>query len=273
MQEFLSYLTENLSNITLQVALRVVAFIVLLFLGIRLVKWFLRRVFTLERFSRKRSIDPTVFNFLHTATAIGLYVLLTYTCASLLKLPMTGFFTALGSVGLAVGLALQGGLSNLAGSVMIAVFRPFGLGDYIEAGDNSGTVKDIGLFYTTLQTLDNRRITIPNGSLSGGTITNYSSFPTRRVDLEFSAAYASDIDRVNGILLRVAAAHPLTLDDPAPFARLLRQDSSSLVFVLRAWCKTSDYWTVRFDLSEQVKKAFDAAGIEIPFPQVDVHTR
>ena len=143
----------------------------------------------------------------------------------------------------------------------------------IETGDTAGTVKDIGLFYTTLQTFDNRRVIIPNGSLSGGTITNYSSLPQRRVDLEFSAAYASDIDRVNGILLRVASSHPLTLEDPAPFARLLRQDSSALVFVLRVWCKTADYWTVRFDLNEQVKKAFDEAGVEIPFPQLDVHNR
>ena len=273
MQDFLTYLTENLSNITLQAALRLVAFGAMLFLGIRLIKWFLRRVFTLERFSRKRNVDPTIFNFLHTVAAIALYVLLVFTCASILNLPMTGFMTALGSIGLAIGLALQGGLSNLAGSVLIAVFRPFGLGDYIETGDTAGTVKDIGLFYTTLQTFDNRRIIIPNGSLSGGTITNYSTLPTRRVDLEFSAAYASDIDRVNGILLRVASSHPLTLEDPAPFARLLRQDSSALVFVLRVWCKTADYWTVRFDLNEQVKKAFDQAGVEIPFPQLDVHSR
>ena len=145
MQEFMTYLTENLSSITLQAALRLIAFCAMLFLGIRLIKWFLRRVFTLERFSRKRNVDPTIFNFLHTVAAIGLYVLLVFTCASILNLPMTGFMTALGSIGLGLGLALQGGLSNLAGSVLIAVFRPFSLGDYIETGDTAGTVKDIGL--------------------------------------------------------------------------------------------------------------------------------
>ena len=273
MQDVITFITENLSQLTFQAILRLLAVLLLLFIGIRLIKWFLRRIFTLERISRKRPIDPTVFNFLHTAVAVLLYGLLIFTCASLLKLPMTGFITVLGSIGLAIGLALQGGLSNLAGSLLIAVFRPFSLGDYIEAGDNGGVVKEIGLFYTTLQTLDNRRIIIPNGSLSGGTVINYSALPTRRVDLEFSAAYASDIDRVNGILLRIASGHPLTLDDPAPFARLLRQDSSALVFVLRVWCKSADYWTVRFDLNEQVKKAFDEAGVEIPFPQLDVHNR
>ncbi|MEA4823746.1 MAG: mechanosensitive ion channel [Clostridiaceae bacterium] len=273
MNEFLSYITQQLSNLTIEVLLRTLVIILFMLIGVKLIKWFLRRIFTLEHIGKRRPVDATLFNFLHTAVALILYTLLFFTVASMLKLPMTGFITALGSVGLAVGLALQGGLSNLAGSVMIMLFRPFSIGDFIEANGNSGTVTNIGIFYTTIQSLDNRRIVIPNGALSGGTITNYSALPTRRVDLEFSAAYASDIDQVIGIMQRVASNHPLTLDDPAPFTRLLRQGDSALVFVLRVWCKAADYWTVYFDMNEQMKKAFDAAGVEIPFPQLDIHSK
>ncbi|MGN1074833.1 MAG: mechanosensitive ion channel family protein [Eubacteriales bacterium] len=273
MNEFLEYITQQLSNLTVEVLLRTVLILLFIFAAVRLTKWFLRKVFTLEHARKRRDVDETLFNFFHTAVAAAIYVLIFFTGASMLKVPMTGFITALGSIGLALGLALQGGLSNLAGSVMIMLFRPFADGDFIDAGGTTGTVQDIGFFYTTLVTPDNRRITVPNGTLSSSTVTNYSAMENRRVDIEFSASYASDIDRVIGVMQRVAGAHPLTLDDPAPFTRLLRQDDSALVFVLRVWCRAADYWTVYFDMNEQMKRAFDEAGIEIPFPQLDVHSR
>ncbi|MBP1576484.1 MAG: mechanosensitive ion channel family protein, partial [Oscillospiraceae bacterium] len=148
---------------------------------------------------------------------------------------------------------------------------PFRVGDYIETCGLSGTVEGITVFYTVLLTPDNKRITLPNGTLTNSPILNYSDQEDRRVDLEFSVAYNSDIEQVDEILKQVAEKHEKVKKNPAPFARLLRQDPSALVFVLRAWCESDDYWTVYFDLNEAGKKALDANGIAIPFPQLDVH--
>ncbi|MBQ4150229.1 MAG: mechanosensitive ion channel family protein, partial [Clostridia bacterium] len=157
------------------------------------------------------------------------------------------------------------------GGIMILIFRPFKVGDYIDNHTDSGTVESIGIFYTTLTTPDNKTITVPNGALSNATVVNYSTKDTRRVDIEFSVAYGSDIDKVNKVMLTVASANEKIFKDPAPFAALIRQDASALVFVMRAWCNSSDYWNVYFSLEENMKKAFDAVGIEIPFNQIDVH--
>ena len=154
---------------------------------------------------------------------------------------------------------------------MILIFRPFKVGDYIDNHTDSGTVKEIGIFYTTLVTPDNKTITVPNGLLSNATVVNYSTNDTRRVDIEFSVAYGSDIDKVTKVMLTVAGASEKVLKDPAPFASLLRHDANALVFVIRAWCDSSEYWNVYFYLEENMKKAFDAVGIEIPFSQLDVH--
>ena len=156
---------------------------------------------------------------------------------------------------------------------MLLIFRPFKLGDFIDAGGCSGSVVDIGIFYTTLQTGDNKSITIPNGSLMNSNVTNYSVHDTRRVDFVFSVAYGSDVDKVKAILLEEAGKHTLTMKDPAPFCRLSKQNASSLDFTLRVWAKSSDYWTVNFDLLEAINNRLVSEGIEIPFNQLDVHVK
>ena len=188
-----------------------------------------------------------------------------------LGVPATSFITILASCGVAVGLALQGSLSNFAGGLMILFFKPFKVGDYIEASGESGTVAEISVVYTVLLTPDNKRITIPNGALTNSVIENYSSEPTRRVDFTFTADYNNDIEKVKAVIDEVINAHPAALKDPAPFVRLSAHSENALTYTARVWVKSADYWTVFFDVTENVKLAFDKNNIKIPYPQLDVH--
>ena len=184
---------------------------------------------------------------------------------------MTSMVAVIGSAGVAIGLALQGGLSNIAGGLMIMIFRPFSVGDYISSSSGDGTVASIGIYHTTLVTPDCRRVVIPNSALTSSTVTNYSAEPRRRVDLDFSASYGDDIDKVRAAILSVANGIPQVLKDPAAEVMVSEHSDSAVKYRVRAWCKGEDYWTVYFALQENVKRAFDEAGISIPFPQVDVH--
>ncbi len=216
-------------------------------------------------------IDGGAQGFILTTVSIVLKVILVLTVAANLGIPMTNIVAVVGSCGLAIGLALQGSLSNFAGGIMLLIFHPFHVGDYIESTGVSGTVKEINLLSSRLSTPDNKDIIIPNGTLMNSVITNYSAENTRRVDLEFSVAYGTDTERVKKVLLLLASQHDLVLKDPEPVARMTRQDTSALVFVLRVWCKSGDYWTVHFDLLEQAKEAFEKLEIQIPYPQMDIH--
>ena len=216
-------------------------------------------------------LDTGLRSFLVSFSRIILYVLLIITIAMVLGVPATSFITMLASCGVAIGLALQGSLSNFAGGLMILFFKPFKVGDYIETSGESGTVIEISVVYTVLLTPDSKRITIPNGGLTNSVIKNYSSEDLRRVDLTFSAAYGCDVESVKNIIRSVVDAHALVLKDPEAFVRLSSHGDSALTYTVRAWCKNSDYWTVYFDLMEGVKAAFDENSIEIPFPQVSVH--
>lgn len=218
-----------------------------------------------------QKLDDSVESFLASLIGISLKILVVVVAATIVGFDVTALSAVIATFGVTAGLALQGSLSNLTGGIMILIFRPFKVGDYIDNHSDSGTVSEIGIFYTTLVTPDNKTITVPNGALSNATVINYSTKDTRRVDIEFSVAYTSDIDKVTKVMLTVAGANDQILKDPAPFASLIRQDSSALVFVMRAWCNTADYWDVFFSLEENMKKAFDAVGIEIPFNQLDVH--
>ncbi|MBO5938133.1 MAG: mechanosensitive ion channel [Clostridia bacterium] len=217
--------------------------------------------------------DPTVHRFLLNIIKTALYILLVVTIIAILGVPMASMVAAIASAGVAIGLALQGSLSNLAGGIMILIFRPFKLDDFIEASGFSGTVVDIGIFYTTLRTADNKSITIPNGALMNDKVINYSVHKTRRLDFSFNVAYGSDVDKIKSILLEEAAKHELTLKDPAPFARLSKQSDHSLTFTLRVWVESANYWTLNFDLLEAINARFAAEGIEIPFNQIDVHVK
>ena len=250
--------------------IKLLAAIIVLVVGIKLAGWIVKKLGKSKGFER---LDTSVGHFLLSAVKILLYIVIVITAAGIIGIPATSFITVLASAGVAIGLALQGSLANIAGSIMILFFRPFKIGDYIEGNGVSGTVEDINLFYTVINTPDNKTITCPNGALSNGNIINYSTKDTRRVDLTFSVAYDSDIEKVKGIILAIINSEECVIKELEPFVALSAHNESSLDFVVRAWCKSADYWTLYFDLLEKVKKAFDVAGIEIPYPQMDVHVK
>ncbi len=216
-------------------------------------------------------LDPSARTFLQSMAGILCKVLLGIVALSVMGVPMTSIITVIGSCGLAVGLALQGSLANIAGGFVLMVVKPFKVGHYITVGDISGTVTEMGIFNTKLLTYDNRVVIIPNSAISNATVINLTELPLRRVDLTFPASYGDDTAAVKKALLDVCDRHPLVLKDPAPFAKVSGHQDSAIEYTMRAWCKTDDYWDVYYDLYEQVKNTFDERGISIPFPQVDVH--
>jgi small conductance mechanosensitive channel len=184
---------------------------------------------------------------------------------------MTSFIAVLGAAGLAVGMALSGTLQNFAGGVMILIFKPFKVGDFIEAQGYAGSVREIQIFNTILKTPDNKTIIIPNGGLSTGSMVNYSAEETRRVDFTFGIGYNDNIDQAKGILSKLIENDTRILKDPAPFIAVSELADSSVNLVVRVWARTADYWGVFFDMTEAVKKTFDNEGVEIPFPQTTLH--
>ena len=235
--------------------------------------WLVRLLVRFLGKSKLMKKDPTVAKFLSGALKISLNTLVVVSVISILGVPMSSVIAVIASAGVAIGLALQGALSNFAGGMMILLFRPFRIGDFVDAGGYSGTVKEIGIFYTVLTTPDNREVTIPNGTITGASVVNYSVNDTRRVDLVVSVAYGSDVNRVREVLLDEAGKNASVQTEPAPFVRLSKQNDSSLDFSVRVWTKKEDYWSVYFDLLESIQKRLDAEGIEIPFPQLDVHVK
>ncbi len=248
--------------------IKLLAALFVLIVGLKLIKAFTKWIKGTPKLDK---LDPSLRSFLASFSNILLYFVLVITIASILGIPATSFITILASCGVAVGLALQGTLSNFAGGLMLLLFKPFKVGDYVEVAGESGTVAEISVVYTVILTVDNRRITIPNGSLTNSVIENYSAEEQRRVDLTFSTAYDCDIEKTKKVITDVVKAHSLVLADPAPFVRLSAHGESALTYTVRAWCKTENYWDVHFDLNEQVKEAFDKNGIQIPYPQMDVH--
>lgn len=218
-----------------------------------------------------KRLDETLANFIMSFIKIALYATVFVSVAIVLGVPTTSFITALASAGVAIGLALQGSLSNFAGGIMILLFKPFEDGDYIEGAGVSGTVERITIFYTILNTPDNKQITVPNGSLSNASVTNYSAHETRRNDLVFTVSYESDIEGVKAILLKAAYDNEKVLKDPAPVAVVSGNVDSGLQFTLRIWTKSEDYWDANYALKERIKQLFDKYEISIPYPQMDVH--
>ena len=219
----------------------------------------------------KRKVDKTISSFISSLTFSALLVFVILAALSQLGIQTTSFMAIIGAAGLAIGLALQGSLSNFAAGFLMLILRPFKVGDYVSAGGVSGTVNTISIFTTEFKTPDNKKIIIPNSQIMNGTITNYSAEKTRRVDLTFGVGYEADISKVKDILNNIITGHKLILKNPEPFVRLGNLGESSIDFTVRVWTKTEDYWTVYFDLTEQAKQEFDKNGVSIPFPQMDVH--
>ncbi len=219
----------------------------------------------------KAKVDNILVNFI--ASIISTILLLFVVIAALdqLGVATTSLIALIGAAGLAVGLALQGTLQNLASGVMLIIFRPFNDGDFVEAAGVSGVVETIGIFTTTMRTGDNREIIIPNGEIFGGTITNYSKRATRRVDMVFGIGYDDDIKKAKDILIKILDEDERVLKDPAPLVAVGELADSSVNFNVRPWCTTSEYWNVYYDIHEKVKLTFDAEGISIPYPQMDIH--
>ncbi|RBP25313.1 small conductance mechanosensitive channel [Marinobacter pelagius] len=215
--------------------------------------------------------DPTLNKFLCGLIGAVLKILLLISVASMVGIATTSFIAIIGAAGLAVGLALQGSLANFAGGVLILIFKPFKVGDVIDAQGYLGSVREISILYTIVDTFDNRRIVIPNGQLANASLTNLSAYETRRCDMTFGIGYADDIDKAKDICKRLIEEDERTLKDPEPLIVVGALGESSVDLTVRAWTKSADLWPFYWDMQERVKKAFDAEGISIPFPQRDVH--
>jgi len=234
--------------------------------------WIINRFIRVMGAGMERSnTEPTLAKFLCNLSSVLLKALLLISVASMIGIETTSFIAVLGAAGLAVGLALQGSLANFAGGVLVLMFRPYKVGDFVEAQGVSGTVHEIQIFNTIMKTPDNKVIIVPNGAISNGIITNYSMEATRRVDFVFGIGYSDDIAKAKATIERLIGEDSRTLSDPAPQIVVSELADSSVNITTRVWANAADYWGVFFDLTEKVKVTFDAEGISIPFPQRDVH--
>ena len=244
--------------------------IIFLSIGWKVINKTLKRI---RRILESKNADQTITRFLDNVMNITLKTVLIIIILQYIGVNLTGLTTIVASAGVALSLALKGSLANLAGGVIILVARPFNVGDFIETTEHSGVVEKISIFYTYLVTFDNKQILIPNGILTDSSIVNYSSKEIRRVDLTFSVAYEEDVIRVKNVLINILKKNELVLEEPEFFVGISMHGDSAINFIVKAWCKTEDYWTVYYDLLETVKIKFDEEGISIPYPQMDLHVK
>ena len=270
MEEITSLLpeTDKLAELAMTYGGKLLLALITLLIGLWLIgklNKILRKAFEM------RSFDQTLQSFLANLIGMVLKVLLLITVISMLGVQMTSFIALLGAAGLAIGMALSGTMQNFAGGVMLLIFKPFKVGDFIEAQGYMGTVKEVQIFHTILNTPDKKTVIIPNGGLSTGSLTNFSTEPIRRVDWTFGISYTDNIDKAREIILSIVNADERVHKDPAPFVGLINLGDSSVDLVTRVWADAVNYWDLFFEINEKVKKEFDKQGISIPFPQTDVH--
>ena len=261
---------ESLIPRALDFVIEVALAFVFIVIGMKLIGW-VRKI--LRKSLERNHADTGLVQFLDSLVKYGLYILLALTILQRFGVQTTSIVAAIGSVGVAIGLALQGSLSNFAGGVIILLIKPFKVGDYVIQGSLEGNVSEIQLFYTTLTTPDNRKIIIPNGQLADNSLVNATAADTRRLDIKVGISYNSDVKLAKDLLLKLGENDPDTLreEGKAPMAAVEELADSSVNMLLRVWTQTDKYWDVKFRLTEAVKFAFDEAGIEIPFNQLDVH--
>lgn len=265
-EKLISRLSEKGTDFLLQLLLAVVIWVVGSYIIKKTKKLIIRSM-------EKKGVDPSLKSFFGSLFTAVLYVMLVIVTISTIGVQTSSLVAVLGAAGLAIGLALQGSLSNFAGGVLIIIFRPFNVGDFIEMGSMSGTVKEIQIFQTVLDTVDNKRVIIPNGQLSNNSVINYTRTPTRRLDVRFGVGYGSDIKKVRELLESIVKNHPHVLKDQDILVRLESLADSSMIFLVRVWTLNEHYMMTNFDIIETTKEAFDSNGIEIPFPKMDVNIK
>lgn len=248
--------------------MKVLAALIIFFIGKMIAKWISKMV---SKLMSKYEVDETLTKFAENGVYFALLVVVVMAAVSKLGVDTTSFMAILGAAGLAIGLALKDTLSNVGAAVVLLIFRPFKVGDFVNAGGAEGTVDSIGLFTTTISPIDNRTIIVPNSAVTGGNIVNFSKKPVRRVDHVIGISYDDDIKLAKETLYAVIKADARTLDDPEPLVAVKELGDSSVNFTMRAWVKSEDYWDAYFTLIESAKLALDEKGITIPFPQMDVH--
>jgi small conductance mechanosensitive channel len=259
---------QKIWELTTIYGLKIVIALLILFFG-RIIAKLVSKI--VGRLMERSKIDPTIIRFVSSLTYIALIAFVIIAALGQLGIQTASFIAVVGAAGLAVGLALQGSLANFAAGFLMIIFKPFKVGDYIEGGGVAGTVEEISIFTTILTSPDNKTIIVPNAKLTEDNIVNWTIKGTRRVDMVMGIGYGDDIDKARQVINDVLAAESRLLKDPAPLVAVVELADSSVNFVVRPWVKASDYWGVYFDLTEKMKKAFDANGISIPFPQRDVH--
>lgn len=259
---------EQTQGLFVEYSLKVVAAIAIFVIGRIIAKAVAKGI---SKALKLRNIDDTVSSFIHNLSYGALYVVVIIAALSQLGIQTASFITIIGAAGLAVGLALQGSLSNFASGVLMIIFRPFKLGDYVEAGGKAGTVEDIQIFATQLKTPDNKVVIIPNSAIMDDSIVNYSRKTTRRVDLKIGVSYDAYLPDVKALLNKTVQANEKVLHDEGYKIAVLELADSSVNFVVRVWANTPEYWDVYFELTESIKLALDENGIAIPFPQMDIH--
>ncbi|HGF7363158.1 TPA: small-conductance mechanosensitive channel MscS [Vibrio cholerae] len=265
--EMNTWLITN-SDLLIQYGVNVISAILILFVGNIVVKAVAGSV---AKVLRSKEMDKAVVEFIHGLVRYTLFIIVLIAALSRIGVQTASVVAVLGAAGLAVGLALQGSLSNFAAGVLIVAFRPFKAGDYVEIAGVAGSVDSILIFQTVLKTPDNKMVVVPNSAVISGAITNYSRHATRRVDMVIGVSYKSDLQKTKRVLRETLEKDPRILKDPDITIGVLTLADSSINFVVRPWCKTEDYWKVYYDSMQAIKEALDANGIEIPFPQMDVH--
>ena len=268
--EWLKNTLDTIVSWATNTGLKLLIALVLMFVSFKIINWVSKRIM---KNGEKKNLDKTLLKTISYLVKIGGKVIVTVCLVSYVGIDTSAITALIASLGVCIGLAVNGAVSNIAGGVLILVTRPFKVDDFIEAQGVSGTVTDIHMVNTTVVTGDNRVVHIPNGVLATGNIINYSEKELRRVDFNFSIAYDADFNKARSIVEDILKSHELVLDDPAPFVRMSKHAASSIDIVARAWVKSGDYWTVNFDVLENVKAEFDKNHIEIPFEQIDVHVK
>ncbi|MCC5867283.1 MAG: mechanosensitive ion channel [Gammaproteobacteria bacterium] len=261
-------LLETAQEVGATFGLNLIAAIAIFIIGRWIAKWIYKLV---VKGLEKARMEPILVKFLGNIVYTLLLIFVVLAAISQVGVQTTSLIAVLGAAGLAVGLALQGSLANFAAGVLIIIFRPYKIGDFVEGGGVAGTVDEVQIFTTVLKSPDNKRIIVPNGQMMSGTIVNFSAHPTRRVDLTASVSYDDDSDKVRKVLTEILESDERVLADPAPNIRMMTHADSSIDWVVRPWVNASDYWPVYWDLTEKIKRRFDEEGISIPYPQRDVH--